>query len=183
MALYYVHARRIDDRPDDQGDYSSGHDLPTFYVDAASPDHALRLAHDVAGNQVANMTRTLVTTYQVDDETQTLHESTRYAPGWNAERVDAGTVEVQYQYSQDGWIIDGSPTAEQDADAVTVFDAHAGVVAALTRTPRGRWRIETSDYAHLKRSHHDARFSTPEDAAHFVAKILSVRLVPVTTWD
>lgn len=183
MALYYVEARRIDDRPDDAGYYSSGHDLPTFYVDAASPDHALRLAHDVAGHGVATMTRTLVTTYQVDDETRTLYESTRYARGWNAERVEAGTVEVQFQYSQDGRIIDGSPTAEQDADAVTVFDAHACAVAALARTPRGRWRIETSDYAHLKRSHHDARFSSPEQAAHFVAKIMSVRLVPVATWD
>lgn len=86
MTIYAVDARRIDDRPDPQGWYSSGIDLPTFYVNATNPDRALSAAHDIAGDSRTDITRTLVWLIAYNPATDgrdgEVHHSVRTWNGW-----------------------------------------------------------------------------------------------------
>lgn len=87
MTIYAVDARRIDDRPDPQGWYSSGIDLPTFYVDAADPARALAAVHDIAGEGRTDVTRTLVWLIAYNPATDgrygEVHHSVRTWNGWH----------------------------------------------------------------------------------------------------
>lgn len=87
MTLYAVDARRINDRPDSRGWYSSGIDLPTFYVTATEPTHALDAAHRIAGDGRTDITRTLVWLIAYnpdsDDRYGDVHHSARAWNGWS----------------------------------------------------------------------------------------------------
>lgn len=68
MAMYSITARRINDRPDPGGWFSSGTDLPTFSIDAASAENAADIAHSIAGHGAAGITRTIVQTYRETED-------------------------------------------------------------------------------------------------------------------
>ncbi|MFD2422676.1 hypothetical protein [Amycolatopsis pigmentata] len=77
MVLYQITGRRINDRPDADGWYSSGIDLPTFFVDAVSATDAAAIGHDVAGHGVTTITRTIVQVYRATEDTEEFDVSTR----------------------------------------------------------------------------------------------------------
>lgn len=86
MTLYAVDARRINDRPDSRGWYSSGIELPTFYIDATEPTDALNVAHRIAGAGRIDVTRTLVWLIAYDpgsdDRYGDVHHSVHTWHGW-----------------------------------------------------------------------------------------------------
>lgn len=96
---------------------------------------------------------------------------------------------LDVQYGQDGYLIDGGPYAEQDADSATVWvyapmyaypDDHDGpqqwvntgeFYIALKRSPRGKWMIEASEAAKVSITGHRYRFRTVSDAVDYTARV------------
>jgi hypothetical protein len=60
--------------------------------------------------------------------------------------AEAATV-IRWQYCQDGFVIDGNPYAEQDADMVRAWEGAHGdyCLVEVTRTRSGRWEITGGD--------------------------------------
>lgn len=90
---------------------------------------------------------------------------------------------VMRQYSQDGRVTTGDMYAEQDADAVAWFTVDGCVWLAVKRTPRGRWQIETSDFAQFAVSNYDKRFGSPDEAFGWANTRAGTDPVEVEGWD
>lgn len=67
--------------------------------------------------------------------------------------------------------ITGDMNAEQDATEVRAWEgAHGDIcLVAMERTPRGRWRITTSDIYDIPVSGYDKRFGSPLEALEWLA--------------
>jgi hypothetical protein len=52
-----------------------------------------------------------------------------------------------WQFSQDNYVITHSPTAERDADQVTLFDVD-GTVIISANLVNGKWQVCASDFYH-----------------------------------
>jgi hypothetical protein len=152
MALYKIAARRINDRPDANGWHSSGTDMPTFWVEAVSAENAAAIGHTLAGHATteygtAGLSRTLVQAYrETEDGGEEWADTTQW---WAEDGRIVDPTRVNRQYGHNGRHITGDLYAEQDADEVTWFTHDAGVWLHLTRSPRGKWAIDTSDHVHI----------------------------------
>ncbi|GIE98948.1 hypothetical protein [Paractinoplanes rishiriensis] len=76
------------------------------------------------------------------------------------------------QFCKDGYDITDQPYCVTDADKVRAWEgAHGDVcLVEVARTPRGRWRITTTDIAAgLPISVYDRRFPSPLDALGYIA--------------
>lgn len=175
-----VCARRIDDRPDAQGYTSSGIDLPTFWVQAVSAAEAARIGHRIVGEGRHDITRTIVQAYRErPDGTEEFADSTR----WWLDGAQVEPTRVKPSYGRDGDDTTVHPGAEADADEVTWFTHDGCVWLHVTRTPRGKWKIETSDYLHITVPDYRRRFATPGHARDFLETRARVVTVEVDTWD
>lgn len=83
----------------------------------------------------------------------------------------AELMPYRWQYCRDGYDITHEMYAEDDADEVRAWDGAHGdtCIVAVQRTPRGRWRIETSDYS-VPVSAYDRRFGSPLEAVQYMAR-------------
>jgi hypothetical protein len=180
MARYSISARRINDRPDPGGWYSSGTDLPTFSIEAASADNAADIAHSIAGHGAAGITRTIVQTYrETEDGGEEYTDTTRW---WTEDGRPVEPTRVYRQYGRDGRDITGDFHAELDADTVTWFTHDAEVWLHLSRSPRGRWTVAASDVVTLAPSHHRRRFDTPDTALYWAERRARTRAIEVVEW-
>lgn len=77
----------------------------------------------------------------------------------------------RWQLCANGYDITDQVHAEQDADEVHAWaGAHGDMcIVAVSRTPRGRWRIESSDFA-LPMSAYNRRFREPIDAVAYMGR-------------
>jgi hypothetical protein len=181
MALYKITARRINDRPDEDGWHSSGISLPTFWVNAISAANAAAIGHDVAGHGIPELTRTFVQAYREpgsDGQPEEYVDSTQWWAG--GRKVDP--TEVTREYAQNGRYITGHPHAEHDADEVAWFTADGGLWLSLARTPRGLWRIDSSDYLRLRVGDYRHRFTSPDQALYLAERRSGTRVVEVDQW-
>lgn len=179
MSKFQITARRINDRPDQDGWMSSGHELPTFWVEGAAVTDAAAIGHDVAGHGVAGITRTTLQVYRVkDDGSEEFHDST----AWWADGRKVNPTKVKRQYGKDGNDITGQQYAETDADAVTWFTADGGVWLRVTRTPRDRWAVETSDYVGFKVSDYRRRGGKADDMLRLAEQRAGAVVVEVQEW-
>ncbi|WP_336160022.1 hypothetical protein [Amycolatopsis sp. VC5-11] len=177
MGKWMVDARRINDRPDPQGWRSSGKQVPTFWVEAMGAINACDIAHSVLldGN---DFTRTVVTVCEENTEERITHTQTTWAPGWDQERADNGTLHASFHWYEGGFDISGNLYAEDDADEFTAFLTDGTVLANVVKTTRDRWKVAGSDHwAHWCLSTHDKRFDDPKSAAAFVALRMGAALV------
>lgn len=184
MALYQIAARRINDRPDPQGWHSSGTDLPIFWVEAVSADNAAAIGHSIAGDRTTGLTRTIVQAYRhtEDGDEDADAEYLQTTQWWTDDGHVIDPTRLARQYGQNGRDITGELYAETDADEVTWFTRDAGLWLHLTRAPRGKWAIASSDYVHLSLSNHRLRFATPDAALYWVERRTRVRVIEVDEW-
>ena len=75
---------------------------------------------------------------------------------------------IRWQYCQDGFVIDGNPYAEQDADMVRAWEGAHGdfCLVEVTRTAYGRW-LPTGgdgDWTRLLEPSGKRTFPSPGDA-------------------
>lgn len=159
---FTVNARRFDDEPDAYGyfDRVGDPDLPRFEVQATDADDAAEAGHRIAGEGVRGITRTVVTVTDSDGErTETTW--------WWLGGVRTEPVEVKRSHASGGNALADGPGVASDADEVTWFTHDACVWLHVVRTPRGRWRIERSEFVRFERSHERKRFGTPDEALVF----------------
>lgn len=179
MPLYSITARRINDRPDENGWTSSGHDLPAFFVDAVSAFNAASIGHDIAGHGSRELTRTTVNAYRVAEDGTDDAASTTW---WWANGDRVHPTKIMRRYGKVGQDITSQPLyAEEDADAVTWFTEDGNVFTSLNRSPRGKWAIDTAN-TRLWVSDYRRRFDSPDDALYFVERRMNTRVVEVTEW-
>lgn len=179
---FSVQLRVIDDRPDPNGWQSSGRDLPTFVVDAVHHDNALGIVANIV-REFGNYTRVNAHVCDVDARADVVSRMF-YAPGWDAERCENGIHRVRWQYAENGYVIDGNPYAEDDADSATLFYADGTCAVSVIRAPRGGWAIESSDNGHnIVTSWYRKRFQSPGEAAGFLAAKWGIAFTEVESWD
>jgi hypothetical protein len=179
MTMYQICARRIDDRPKD-GWYSSGHDLPTFNVQAGNLAHARALGHDVAGNGIANVTRTMVQVYRVrDDGAEEYDDSTRY---WAAGKI-VDPTHVRWERLKEGIVLTRGMSGESDADQITWLMADRSVWLDITRASSGKWMINASDALEFRAPDYRRRFASGSDAVQFAAAHAKTVVVEVDRFD
>lgn len=90
---------------------------------------------------------------------------------------------LSVQYGLNGYIQDGI-YAEDDADSATVWVCEpmyeepdgswvgtGEFYIALSRSPRGKWMIDTSEHARVSATGHRYRFRTVKDAVEYVARV------------
>lgn len=117
-----------------------------------------------------------------------------YDYGRNADALPAGlwrsttpatrALAVRISYYDDGDIMFNDFYGEDEAGSANVFGADDTCVVALTRSPRGRWMIDTSDYGHtLSASAYRRRFATVVDAVDYLAARTGIALRVVDDWD
>jgi hypothetical protein len=180
MDKYSITARRINDRPDPGGWYSGGTDLPTFSIEAANAENAADIAHSIAGNGAAGITRTIVQTYrETEDGGEEYTDTTRW---WTGDGRPNEPTRVLRQYGYNGRDITGDLCAEQEADTVAWFTHDAEVWLHLSRSPRGKWEIAASDFVTLTPSHHRHRFATPDAALYWAERRARTRVIEVDEW-
>ena len=179
MTMYQICARRIDDRPKD-GWYSSGHDLPTFNVQAGNLAHARALGHDVAGKGIANVTRTMVQVYLVrDDGTEEYDDSTRY---WAGGKIVDPTY-VWWERLKAGIILERGMSDESDADQIQWLTASCSVWLDIIRVASGKWKINASDALEFRALDYRRRFATASDAVQFAAAHAKTVVVEVDRFE
>jgi hypothetical protein len=179
MAQYKITARRINDQPDANGWRSMGHDLPTFWVEGVGAENAARIGHDVAGHGVKDLTRTIVQAYR---ETEDGREEYTDTTQWWADGRMVDPTRVNRQYARDELVIAGQMYAEDDADTATWFTHDACVWLALSRTKRGKWAIESSDFVIFRASDYRRRFAKADDALRWVECRARVVVLEVDKW-
>lgn len=62
-----------------------------------------------------------------------------------------------WQFSQAGYVINGSPTEERDADTITLFDTDGCVVISVKKEEEAGWHISASDF-YLNWTHYSERY-------------------------
>jgi hypothetical protein len=77
----------------------------------------------------------------------------------------------RWQHCANGSDITGQPDAERHADEIRAWSgAHGDLcIVAVSRTPRGRWRIASSDFD-VPLSVYDRRFREPVDAVAYMGR-------------
>jgi hypothetical protein len=77
----------------------------------------------------------------------------------------------RWQHCANGYDTTDQPYADQDADEIRAWSgAHGDLcIVALSRTPRGRWRITSTDFA-LPVSAYTRRFREPVDAVAYMGR-------------
>ncbi|WP_406639094.1 hypothetical protein [Amycolatopsis sp. WGS_07] len=172
-----MESRRIDDRPDAGGWRSADKKVPTFRVESAGAWGACDIAHSILLDG-DDFTRTVITVTGDGPEGWTTHTRTTWAPGWDEQRVMDVTVWASFHWYRAESDITWQVDAEDEADKFTAFLMDGSVLAAVAKTPRGRWKIVASDHwAHWAPSTHDKRFDDPKQAAAFVALRMGTALV------
>jgi hypothetical protein len=83
----------------------------------------------------------------------------------------SNVMTYRFQYIRNDSDITNDPCAEQDATGVRAWSgAHGDVcIVEVARTPRDRWRIESSDLS-LPISAYRRRFREPADAVAYMAR-------------
>jgi hypothetical protein len=101
-----------------------------------------------------------------------------------ANEMSAAVVELTVQYSRGGFVTTGHPYAEQDADTAAAFTIDGCAFVACARTPRGLWRIDSTDGASgpMPLSAYRYRFRDFTDAVDYVAKKCRLTVHHVDTW-
>jgi len=83
-------------------------------------------------------------------------------------------IETAYRWQQcrDGYDISSDPYAGEDATSVRAWAGAHGdtLLLAAERTPRGRWRIDSSDTYDVPLSAYDKRFGSPLEALTYLAQ-------------
>lgn len=115
--------------------------------------------------------------------------------GRNADALPAGlwrsttpatrtlAVRITYYY-EDGFPMLDDQYGEDEAAGANVFAADDTCVVALTRSPRGHWMIDTSDYGHtLPVWAYRRRFATVADAVDYLAARTGAVMRVVDDWD
>lgn len=179
MTLYKITARRINDRPDPDGFHSSGHGLPTFWVEAISAGNAAAIGHDVAGHGMRELTRTLVQAYrEAEDGSEEYADSTWY---WAQGRKVTPTL-VNRRYRRNGVDITGRPDDVADASQAIWVVADGSTWLSLDHPPRGKWSIGASDHVKFRPADRRRLFDNPSEALYYVERRAGLRIVEVDKW-
>jgi hypothetical protein len=103
---------------------------------------------------------------------------------WRSDRPATPTVAACASYYQDGHLMFDDWYGEAEADGAAAFTVDGTCVVSLTRAPRGRWAIDTSDYGHtLPVTAYLRRFDTVADAVDYLSARVGVRFRLVDDWD
>jgi hypothetical protein len=87
--------------------------------------------------------------------------------------LERPAMPYRLQFCEGGYDITNQPYCVTDADRVRAWDgAHGDVcIVEVERTPRGRWRITSTECAAgIPISAYDRRFPSPLDALGYIAK-------------
>lgn len=103
---------------------------------------------------------------------------------WRSTTPVARTLAMRISYYEDGFIMRDDQYGEDEATGANVFGSDDTCIVALTRSPRGRWVIDTSDYGHtLPVSANRQRFATVVDAVDYLAARTGITMRVVDDWD
>jgi hypothetical protein len=102
----------------------------------------------------------------------------------HTDTAPTNVIELYFQYACNGNVMVGDTYREQDADSAAAFTRDGCALVVCERTPRGRWRIVSTDAAAcpVPVSAYRYRFSDLVGAAEYVAKKCGASVRRVDSW-